>query len=148
MCRLRHFCINVDLGSASFPDFNILFSLIRSLRVSLTSPATLEILALFISITPILVDNFYQYSSSGEFRNTRFWSLLDSIITCPSGSLLQSVNIYITCRFDRLRHDRWDVRLKQDEISEQVLDGLPLLREKGILFVTTTVHGISVDEFN
>jgi hypothetical protein len=63
------------------------------------------------------------------------WSHLDSIITHPTGSRLQKVDINIEYSF---RYDDDVVEPYEDEVMEPVLDALPLLREKGILFVEAT----------
>jgi hypothetical protein len=128
MCRLRYFEINVDPGSATMDDFNILSFLIRSLRVSLTSPATFEHLKLKICFCGH--HNFDYRRLPEELRNADIWSHLNSIITRPIGSRLKRVDIEIKYTF---RHgEKPD---NNDEILKAVLCGLPLLRKKGILFV-------------
>jgi hypothetical protein len=67
--------------------------------------------------------------------NADFWIHLDSIITHPTGSRLQKVDINIeyTFCYDDVREP------DSSEVMEPVLDALPLLREKGILFVEANV---------
>jgi hypothetical protein len=135
MCRLRFFEIDVNPASASMRDFNILSFLMRSLCVSLTVPATLEHLKLQIWFRGD--DNhFDHYGFYEDLRDADVWSHLDSIITHPTGSRLQRVDIDINYAF---RYDDDVMEPHNDEILKAVLDGLPLLREKGILFVDATV---------
>ena len=132
MCRLRFFEIHVKLSSAIAHDFNMLSFLMGSLCISLTSPATLEHLKLHIwfcgpSDRFIINDGFFE-----DLRGADAWTRLDSIISHPTGSQLQRVDIQIDYSF---RYDDDASRLSMDEVSNAVLDGLPLLRTKGILFV-------------
>jgi hypothetical protein len=128
MCRLRYFEINANPDSADMDDFNILSFLIRSLCVSLTSPATFEHLKLKICFCGH--HNFDYRRLPEELRNADIWSHLNSIITRPIGSRLKRVDIEIKYTF---RHgEKPD---NNDEILKAVLCGLPLLRKKGILFV-------------
>jgi len=127
MCRLRYFEININPGFAFMVDFDILSFLMRSLCVSLTSPATLEHLKFKICFRDTGIDNYGFY-----LRDADAWSHLDSIITHPTGSRLQRVDIHIEYSF---RYDDDVSEPDNDEILEAVLDALPLLREKGILFV-------------
>ena len=58
-----------------------------------------------------------------------------SIVTHPSGSRLQRVDIDIKYTF------LWDDGICEPdgtEVEEAILDALPLLREEGILFVKTS----------
>jgi hypothetical protein len=131
MCRLRYFEININPDSAFMVDFDILSFLMRSLCVSLTSPATLEHLKFKICFHGN--DNhFDHYGFYKDLRDADVWSHLDSIITHPTGSRLQRVDIDI--RYT-LRYDDNIMEPYNHEILEAVLDALPLLREKGILFV-------------
>jgi hypothetical protein len=71
-----------------------------------------------------------------NLRNPDVWSQLDSIITHPTGSRLQRVDIDIDYAF------RYDDNVREpgnNEILKALLDGLPLLREKGILFVEAAI---------
>jgi len=77
------------------------------------------------------LDAFYH-----DLRDDDVWSHLDSIITHPTGSRLQRVDIDIRYSF---RDDDNVTEPDDDDIVEAVLDGLPLLREKGILFVEAVV---------
>ena len=140
MCRLRILEIygDIDPSSVTMGDFNILSLLIRSLRASLTLPATLEHLKFDIEFTGNIapmhfdIDGFFD-----DLRDADVWSHLDSIITHPTGSRLQRVDINIEYKF-------WDDELDyirepyNTEVSEPILDALPLLREKGILFIEAT----------
>jgi hypothetical protein len=133
MCRLRFFEIYIDLGSATMHDFDILSSLMGSLYISLTSStsATLEHLDFNLRFRGNF-RNFNSYIFYGNLRDVDVWSHLDSIATHPSGSRLQRVNITINFSF---RYDSYGKEPDQDEVLKAVLDGLPLLRMKGILFV-------------
>ena len=114
--------------------FDNLSLLIRSLRVSLTSPATLEHLKFDIEFTS---DDFDLDDVFNDLRDADVWSHLDSIITHPTGSRLQRVDINIV-----YRDNSWDeytiMEPRNTEFSEPVFDALPLLRKKGILFVEVT----------
>jgi hypothetical protein len=97
----------------------------RSLCISLTSPATLEHLRLKLSIqydSFIQSDTFYE-----DLRGADVWRHLDSITTHPS-SRLQRVDVNINANGF---YDNFD----EDKIAKAVLDGLPLLCTEGILFV-------------
>jgi hypothetical protein len=136
MCCLRVFEIHVKPYSTTMSDFGILLFLIRSLRLSLTSPATLEHLKFSIVFEGI--DNYYDHDIFiTTLRNADFWTHLDSIITHPTGSRLQKVDINIEYAF---RHDDDGREPDSSEVTEPVLDALPLLREKGILFVEDQSH--------
>jgi hypothetical protein len=133
MCRLRFFEINVRLGSATMHDFDILSFLMGSLCISLTSPATLEHLKFNIWFRGS--DNNFIYREEEFFQDLRdayVWSRLDSLTSHPIGSRLQRVDINIDYSF------RYDDNVREpfeDDVLNAVLDGLPLLRTKGILFV-------------
>ena len=136
MCRLRVFKIFIAPRSATWKDFGILSVLMRSLRLSLTSPATLEHLELGIQFDGN--SNFCPYHALfRNLRNDDVWSHLDSIITHPTGSRLQRVDINIKYCF---RYDDNGMGPDETEFIEPVLDALPLLREKGILFVKATLR--------
>ena len=112
-------------------DFAILSFLMRSLYASFTSPATLEHLKL--NITFECYDNSFNHDSFyWDLGRDAVWRHLDSIVTLPTSSRLQRVHIDIKHRFC---HDDDLMELDNDEILEAVLDNLPLLRNKGILFV-------------
>jgi len=139
MCRLRFFEAYVDLESATMDDFNILSFLMGSLCISLTSPATLEHLELNIL--------FYNYHSDPfieNLRNANVWSLLDSITTHPTGSRLQRVDIGIAycCPYGDYEDvvEEEEEETDEDEVMKAVLDKLPLLRAKGILFVKASLE--------
>ena len=135
MCRLRFFEISVHLGCATMHDFDILSFLMGSLCISLTSPATLEHLQFNIWFSGD--DNMFMYRAYAFFlRYAEAWSHLDSITTHPTGSQLQRVDINIRYCFrcdDNSREPDWK------KVEKAVLDGLSLLRAKGILFVEASV---------
>ena len=130
MCRLRVLEVYIGLSCPTVLDFQILSSLMASLRTSLTSPATLEHLEFNIQFsgTPGL-----SFSSLYDFmRVADAWRHLDSITTHPAGSRLQRVDINIDYAF---HYHGYRLECDKNEILKAVLDGLPLLRTKGILFV-------------
>ena len=133
MSHLRVLQIYINPSSATISDFAMLSSLMRSLCASLTSPATLEHVKLIIAFEGN--DNFFDhYKFYRDLRRDDVWRYLDSIVTHPTGSRLQRVDIDITYSFRY--DDDYDVtEPDNDEILEAVLDALPLLRDKGILFV-------------
>jgi len=134
MCRLRSFEIYATLRSASVYHSKTLSSLMSSLCISLTSPATLEQLELTIQFCNNR-DDFDSDMFCENLRDAEAWSYLDSITTHPSGSRLQQVNInldYYFCYDEDLR------KPDEDEVLRAVYDGLPLLCKKGILFVKVT----------
>ncbi|KIM92278.1 hypothetical protein PILCRDRAFT_762268 [Piloderma croceum F 1598] len=135
MCRLRIFEIYVHPSSAYMSDFDILSFLMCSLRVSLTSPAMLEHLK-FDIVFEGNSNHFNYYALFDDLRDADVWSHLDSIVTHPTGSRLQRVNINIQYSF---RYDSDVSEPDNTEILQAVLDALPLLHEKGILFVKATV---------
>ena len=137
MCRLRFFEISVKLGPATMYDFNTLSVLMGSLCISLTSPATLEQLQFNISFNDNYNDSTYREDEFyDDLRDAEAWSHLDSITTHPTGSQLQRVDINIHYSF---RYEDDVGKPNEDEVEKAVLDGLPLLRAKGILFVKAVV---------
>jgi hypothetical protein len=126
MCRLRFFEINAFLSSTFMRDFNTLSFVMSSLYISLTSPATLEHLRFNIKIHCSYGNNF-----SEKLRHANVWRHLDSITTHPTGSRLRRVDININCALRYGDLEEFD----EDEVKKAVLDGLPLLHTKGILFV-------------
>ena len=136
MCRLRVLEIYIDTSSTRLRDFDTLSFLIRSLRVSLTSPATLEHIKFSIVFTGN-DDNFLHAEFYDDLRDADVWGHLDSIITHPTGSRLQRVEINVEYPF---RFDDYVIEPSDTEVSGPVLDALPLLRKKGILFVKATVY--------
>jgi hypothetical protein len=112
--------------------------LMRSLCISLTSPATLE--RLKFTIWFFASDNHFNFEAFCEdLRDADFWSHLDSIITHPAGSRLQRVDIGIEYIADYDVYVPAHLASDNNEILEAVLGGLPLLREKGVLFVEATI---------
>ena len=135
MCCLRFLKIYIDLGSATMFDFQILSLLMASLCISITSPATLEHLEFNIRFRGGIFDfNFFSFYNT--LRVADAWRRLDAITTHPAGSRLQRVDINIDYAF---RYDDDGVEPDKDEVLKAVLDGLPLLRTKGILFVKAVV---------
>jgi hypothetical protein len=126
MCRLRFLEIYAYLVSASMRDFNTLSFFMSSLRISLSSPATLEHLKFNINFRCSYDCNF-----SESLRHADVWRHLDSITTHPTGSRLRRVDININYAFHCGDLEDPD----EDEVKKAVLDGLPLLHTKGILFV-------------
>ena len=132
MSHLRVLEIGIDPSSAAMSDFAILSFLMRALRASLTSPATLEHLKLNLTFqgnhSSFNHDSFYR-----DLRRDDVWRHLDSIVTHPTGSRLQRVDIQIQYSF---RYDDDVMEPNNDELLDSaVLDNLPLLRDKGILCV-------------
>ena len=143
MCRLRVLEIygDIDLSSPTTWDFNILSLLIRPLRISLTPPATLAHLKFDIEFT----GNDFYFDLDGLFNSLHdagFWSHLDPIITHPTGSRLQRVDINTEYNF---YHDEYIMEPYNTDVSKPVLDALPLLHEKGILFVNATECWVGLD---
>ena len=134
MCRLRVLEIYINPSAERLRDLDILSVLIRSLRLSLTSPATLEYLKLDIIFAAFNANFDYDAFFDG-LRDADVWRHLDSIITHPTGSLLQRVDINIDYGFGE---DNGVKEPDNSEVSERVLDALPLLRKKGILFIKAT----------
>ena len=138
MCHLRFFEISVKLGSATMDDFDTLSFLMGSLCISLTCPATLEYLQFNIWFSD--ADNTFiihrEYEFYEDLRYAEAWSHLDSITTHPTGAQLQRVDINIHYSF---RYDNFVQEPCEHEVEKAVLDGLPLLRAKGILFVEANV---------
>jgi hypothetical protein len=130
MCRLRFFEIDVKLGSSNEDDFNTLSFLMGSLCISLTSPATLEHLKFDITFDDEGKDErFFE-----NLRDADAWRHLDSITSHPTGSRLQRVDINIDYLYG-YDYDYPDEKPDKNEVMNAVLDGLPLLRSKGVLFV-------------
>ena len=131
MSHLRVLEIVINPGSAIMSDFAILFFLMRCLCASLISPATLEHLKLNITFEGH-DDSFNRDSFYRDLGRDAVWRHLDSIVTHPTGSRLQRVDIDITYCF---RYDDDVMEPDNGGILEAVLGGLPLLRDEGILFV-------------
>jgi hypothetical protein len=131
MCRLRAFKIDVHQFYTS-RTFDIISFLVLSLRISLTSPATLEHLEIFVEFNNKLGINL---------RDADVWRHLDIFITHPTSSRLQRVDINIIYNHYNI-HSRGISEAGPDEtdLTEPVLNALPLLQEKGILFVEANVR--------
>ena len=106
-----------------------------SLCTSVTSPATLEHMQFNIRFRGSEYDfNFHSFYMN--LRVADAWGHLDSVATHPAGSRLQRVDINIDYAF---RYDEYGTEPDENEVSKVVLDALPLLRTKGILFVKAFV---------
>ena len=104
-----------------------------SLFISLKSPATLEHLEFNIRFRDCLnPSDFEPYRFYNNLRHADVWSHLDSITTHPTGLRLQRVDININYCFS---YDDDVEDADEGEVEKAVLDGLPLLCTKGILFV-------------
>jgi hypothetical protein len=106
-----------------------------SLCISLTSPATLEHLELNIRFHGSNI--YFNIAFYEKLRDADVWRHLDSIISHPTGSRLQRVDINIDYTF---RYHDYRREPDKDEMEKAVLDALPLLRTKGILFVEATLR--------
>ena len=135
ICGLRLLEVYIELGSATDFDFKIMSILMASLRNSLTSPATLEHMEFNFQFRGGVID-FDFYSFYDMLRVTDAWKHLDSITTHPAGSRLERVDINIDYAF---RYEDDGAEPDKGEVLKAVLDGLPLLRTKGILFVKAVV---------
>jgi hypothetical protein len=155
MCRLRFFKVYINLGSINLDNLAIFSFLIgsRALFISLTSPATLELLRFKIRFRRRLLS--FEHTFYENPRRADVWKHLDSITSHPTGSRLRRVDISIeyTLHFHDYE-DRFD-NLK-DELEKSVLDcsSLPSLCSKGILFVeplhspypfSTSIYGHEAD---
>jgi hypothetical protein len=136
MCRLRFFEIFVNFNYETLHGFDIVLSfLMGSLRISLTSPATLEHLKFNIMFRGEVRQSDY-LGFYDILRSAEVWGHLDSFTTLPTGSQLQRVDINIDyC----LRESNNYAEPDEDSVLEAVLVNLPLLRMKGILFVEAFV---------
>jgi len=130
MFPLRFLEIYIDLSTTTEFGIRVLDILMATLRNSLLAfPATLEHLEFNIRFRGDVsdLDSFYD-----TLRVAYAWSDLDFITTHPAGSWLQQVDINIYSAFRR-KDD--GAEPDKDEVSNAVLDSLPLLRTKGILSV-------------
>src|SRR6266508_3303287 len=135
MSHLHILEIYVNPYSTTIGHFDILTFLILSLHASSSSPATLEHLK--FSITILVDENMLD--NDGFYDNLysdNVWRHLDSITIHPTGSQLQRVEVDIKFCYD---NDDDTVDTGED-VLEPIFDELPLLREKGILFVHD--HGV------
>ena len=136
MRHLRLLEIYIDFGPATWNDFDVLM---YSLEISLATPATLEHLELNVRFRGAIDDFdfniFYEDLREGG-GDIDAWSHLDSIATHPAASRLQRVDINVIYAF-RCEEDKAEP--DEDKVVKALLDGLPLLRTKGILFVKAVV---------
>ena len=130
MCRLRFLEIYIDLGTATWKDFETLTSLICSICISLAYPATLEHLEFNIRFRGHGGIEDFEETFYNDFREV--WSHLDFITTHPPASQLQRVSINISYAFC---YDVGGEEPDDEEVLNAVVDGLPSLHNKGILFV-------------
>ena len=126
MGRLRFLEIHLNLCAGTEHDFKILSFLISSLSISLTSPERLEFNIRFHGYSIFNSNTFYESSRTA-------WSRLDAISTHPTSARLQRVDISINYVLHH-EHDGGEEPNK-DKISKAILEGLPLLFKKDILFV-------------
>lgn len=112
-----------------------------SLSVSLSPPAVLASALQHLEITIRFYDPDFNFFID-NLRN--IWSPLDFTTTLPTTSLLEEVDISIDFffRYD----DEIEFTMTQDEISQAVYDGLPLLQTRHILFVSSTLEELSDSE--
>jgi hypothetical protein len=138
MCGLRFLEVNVTLGRATGHDFRVLSLLMSSLCMS---PATLERLKFIFSFCVSVSregNAIDRHTFLEDLRGADAWSHLDSIATHPSpaGSRLRRVEIDFNFYFCFGSEDPFDGgKPDGDEILKAILDGLPSLRTKDILFV-------------
>ena len=130
MSHLRVLEFYVDPHSTTISHFSILSFFIRSLRVSSSSPATLEHLKFNITVhvNEDMLDNDAYYD---DLYYDVVWSYLDSIATHPAGSRLQRVDVDVNFHYDNTDDD--DVEATESDF-EPILEELPSLQERGILF--------------
>jgi hypothetical protein len=101
-----------------------------SIRISLTSPATLEHLKFDIVFLGLMTDfNFITFYEN--LRDAVAWNYLDSIINQPGGSQLQRVDININFSF---LFEGEGPDPDEDKVLKALRDSLPLLCTKGILY--------------
>jgi hypothetical protein len=138
MSHLRVFtlCINPLPPGTWINDFDILPFLIQSLLVTLSSPATLEHVKLYLDFSDVedrdaLLD---------DLHDAGVWKQLDSIITHPTGSRLQRVDINIAYQPASDNESDDIVGTGEADVANRIFDALPLLREKGVLFVEATFY--------
>jgi hypothetical protein len=94
MCCLHVFKINVHPSSATMSGFDILSFLMHSLRVSLTSPATLKHLK-FNIVFEANSNHFNYCALFDDLCDADVWSHLNSIITHPTGSHTRDRNPFV-----------------------------------------------------
>lgn len=97
-----------------------------SLCISLTSPATLEHL------------EFNGCDSTYNLENLRdadLWSSLDFITTHQAGSRLQRVDVNIEYTGSYDDYMQCEPTQYQGQVVKAILDNLPLLHTRGILFI-------------
>jgi len=128
--------IDASPYSTTIRDMNILSFMIRTLGVSLASPATLEHLKFSIEIESD-DDHFNGNAIFDDLRYADVWKHLDSFSTHPSCSRLQRVDIEIKFEDNLVGYD-------ETKVVKPILDALPLLGRRGILFVKSTTYEMVV----
>jgi hypothetical protein len=130
MCHLRGLVVNITSRSLAptLSDIKAMSFIMHSLRISLTAPPTLERLTFCLVFEPW--GKNFPPTFSHDMRNANFWNDLDSFVTHPTASRLQRVDIDIS--YSRVDPLYWP---DHDKVVESILGSLPLLRERGILFV-------------
>ena len=135
MSRLRCLEIYIDLSSGDDHDFHVLSFFMLSLSISLAHPSVLQHLAFNIRFHDPDPDLFYH-------KLNNIWSPLNDITFYPTTSWLQRVEVNISYLF---RYDNDEEEPVMDEVSKAVLEGLPILNTRGILFVEATLGELSDD---
>jgi len=125
--RLRCLEIYINLSSGTDDDFHALAFLILSLSISL-QPSIVEHLEINLRFHCLDDDDIF-------YDNLlNIWRPLDFIIAFSPTLQLHRIDIIINCTF-RYEYDDDEDEPDRDEIVRTVLDGLPMLNMKGILFV-------------
>ena len=101
-----------------------------SLCISLTSPATLEHLE-FNGCDSTY--NFHRFMEN--LRDADLWSCLDFITTPQAGSRLQRVDVNIEYTGSYDDYMQFEPTQYQGQVVKAILDNLPLLHTRGILFI-------------
>ena len=145
--RFLEIHLNLYLSYSTTGFFNEISFLIRSIPISLTYLEHLEFNIRFRGYF------FFRPTFYEKLRNA--WSHLDSITIHPNSSRLQRVDINI----DYSSYcGNYGGKPDKDEFLKAIIDGLPLLHTKGILFVEacfwdiigpnpfrTSIHGPGTD---
>lgn len=121
--------IVLDSQSLSF-FYDILMG---SLCISLTSPATLEHLEFNIRFGCDSTYNFHRFMEN--LRDADLWSSLDFITTHQAGSRLQRVDVNIEYTGSYDDYMQCEPTQYQGQVVKAILDNLPLLHTRGILFI-------------
>ena len=134
LCHLRFLEIYLDFNSGDRLEFDVILFLMGSLSISLKSPEHLKFNIRFHG------SRNNEFDSNTFYENLRTaWRYLDSFTTHPASSQLRRVDININYVF-YLKHDDGAEPVKE-EILKAVFCGLPLLHQKGLLFVEAVMVG-------